>query len=370
MPKTFAEYLNTDTSPLNPHNVGHGFLRLRGFPDHIVRYLSEWLGQRDYSMVNILGRQVSGDLRSVDISHGLSDRHRLKDSRIGILAAAFYAFSVVPIQLSHFYAVDTFANFFVSLCLYSAIALYQKLEADLNKLTSDDEDSTHTPGGMVGDRVLSTIWIFSSHGNGMQVFCSPIVVILPIAVACWYFRRSSAEQRNYFWTVVKNLAIAGVVAFLVFRIAQPYFFSGPGFFGIKPNPKIIEDLTELRHLTNGDADFPPSLQWASRPITFAWNNLFKWGMGWPLGIISWAGLAWMGVRILKKEWHLYLPLWIWTFGYFLWQAASFNPMMRYTMLSYPGLCVIGAWLIWSIWDHRKNDKPVHGHGHYRLYCFW
>ncbi|HUS84646.1 MAG TPA: hypothetical protein VMX56_05845, partial [Anaerolineales bacterium] len=59
-PQSIGEYFNTETSPLNPHNVGHGFFVYGSFPIFLVRYLAEWTGMSGYDEVHLLGRAVSG----------------------------------------------------------------------------------------------------------------------------------------------------------------------------------------------------------------------------------------------------------------------------------------------------------------------
>ena len=52
------------------------------------------------------------------------------------------------------------------------------------------------------------------------------------------------------------LVLAGVVSLLVFRLLQPYAFSGPGFLGVKLNPQWVANIQEQRNQATGDVDFP------------------------------------------------------------------------------------------------------------------
>ena len=146
------------------------------------------------------------------------------------------------------------------------------------------------------------------------------------------------------------LVIAGIVSVIVFRIFQPYAFQGPGFLGILPNKAWVENLRELQNLTSGDADFPPAMQWAKRPAWFSGQNMVFWGLGLPLGILSWAGFIWVAWRMIKGEWQRHILLWSWTAFYFTWQSLVGNPSMRYQLLIYPILLSLlpGLWYLYMI----------------------
>ncbi len=178
-----------------------------------------------------------------------------------------------------------------------------------------------------------------------KINSAPLALLLPVALYIRLAGKKVRISRQRLWESFFYLVVAGLVTIVAFRIFQPYAFSGPGFFGVKPNPAWLANLNELRNQGSGDVDFPPAMQWARRPVWFAWENMVRWGMGLPLGLLAWAGFLWVGWRILKGEWQKHALLWGWTGLYFTWQSLIFNPSMRYqlTHLSHPRhLCSLGT----------------------------
>ena len=156
--------------------------------------------------------------------------------------------------------------------------------------------------------------------------------------------------------VIRNILIAAFISFLVFRIFQPYAFSGPGFFNISLNPKWIENLKELKFLSSGDSNYPPSLQWARRPVWFGLENMIELGNGITPGdgIYFWISI-WMGKKILNGEWKSHLLIWLWTAAYFIWQSLRWNPTMRYFLPVYSIAIIIAAWGLVQIWKLERES---------------
>ena len=119
--EAWGGYFDTACSPLNPNNRGYDFYVYGTLPIFIVRYAAEWLEQTGYGEVYLVGRMLSAlsDLLVIVLVYGMATR--IYDRRVGLLAAGFTAFSVLLIQQSHFFTVDTFTNFFIFLALYFAV---------------------------------------------------------------------------------------------------------------------------------------------------------------------------------------------------------------------------------------------------------
>jgi hypothetical protein len=136
--KDLAQYFNTDASTLNPHNIGYSYYVYGTLPIFIVRYVAEGLGQTGYDQVNIVGRYTSAFLDwSTILLVYFTAKRLFKNRQVGILAAAFSAFSVLPIQLSHFFAVDTFVNFFSFLAFYFAVRVMTPGDKQHQQLSTD-----------------------------------------------------------------------------------------------------------------------------------------------------------------------------------------------------------------------------------------
>ncbi|HOU45467.1 MAG TPA: phospholipid carrier-dependent glycosyltransferase, partial [Anaerolineaceae bacterium] len=121
-PVKAGEYFNTDLSTLNPHNVGYSYYVYGTFPLFIVRYVGEWLDRTGYDQIFLVGRFLAGlfDLFTVFLVYLIAYRI-YKRPGLSVLAAAFSAFAVLQIQQSHYFTVDSFLTFFVTLSLYFAI---------------------------------------------------------------------------------------------------------------------------------------------------------------------------------------------------------------------------------------------------------
>ncbi len=336
----FQEYWDTEVSTLNPHNVGHGFFVYGTLPIFLVRYLAEAVGQTSYGEIVLVGRQVSAlfDLGVVLLVYLAASR--LYDKRVGLIAAIFSAFTVLQIQASHFFTVDTAMNFFTFLCIYLAILI----------IKGGDEEKPF--------KLTTFIWFGIALGLAVssKVQTGVVAAMLPLAVFIRIYKIKNSERMNQAMIALSYMIYAAFVSLLVFRIFQPYAFSGPGFFGIKPNEKWVANIKYLISQASGDVDWPPSTQWARRPIWFSGQNLVLWGLGLPMGIAAWAGFIWAAWRMLQKEWQQHLLLWAWVAFYFTWQSTAFNPTMRYQMPIYPALAVFAGWFVIRFWDSAKWNQ--------------
>lgn len=370
-PDNWGDYFNTAVSTLNPNNVGHTFFVYGTLPIFIVHAVGQWLGQTGYDQIHLVGRYLSGlfDLGTVFLIF-LIAMQLYRRKWIALLAAAFLSFAVLPIQLSHFFAVDTYTNFFIYLAIWFAVRILTRpvnsiLTYRLNTVESAPAGIVAAqPGAQANEviRLLATEWagflpyaFFGlAFGAAMasKVNSLPAALLLPLAAFIWYSRLPEEDRPVHLLLIARNLALSGLIAFFTFRIFQPYAFMGPGFFGLALNENWLANLRELSLYSAGDVNYPPALQWARRPIWFAWQNMVIWGMGLPLGLTAWAGFLWMGWRIFKGEWRQHVLLWSWTAVYFTWQSINFTRSMRYQMPVYPALALIAAWAIVTLWERR------------------
>ncbi|MCF6277705.1 MAG: DUF2298 domain-containing protein, partial [Anaerolineales bacterium] len=263
--------------------------------------------------------------------------------------------AVLQIQQSHFFTVDIFTNLFMFLAIYFAV----EIVLSQRSLVDEPNDPKHwlvVLSNYLHDRL---VWLSIAFGFALgmavasKINAGVLALMLPAAFALRVWRRRDEDKTAAInWTrIFIYLILGGVAAFLAFRIFQPYAFSGPGFFGLKPNDAWVSNIVEQRAQAGGDADLPFALQWARRSHLFSFENLTKWGLGLPLGILAWVGFLWMGWRIFKGE-KRHTLLWSWTAFYFLWQSMQFNPTMRYQLPIYPLLALTAAWLVFRKFKSR------------------
>src|SRR5258708_7612033 len=364
-----SDYFNTSVSPLNPENRGFAFFVYGDLPITIVRYVAEWTGQAGYDQVNLVGRQLSAlsDLLTILLIYVIAAR--LYDRRVALLGAAFSTLAVLQIQQSHFFTVDTFANLFIFLAIYFALAIALRRE------DSDAHSDSETPSAArpvnpwlrVGRDPLFLLSLGFGISLGLAVAsklsAAPLAILLPGAFAVRYAlgERRSPGQVNL-TRIAICLAGGALAAFLTFRICMPYAFQGLGL-----SPTWMSNIDQLQAQSSGDADVPFALQWARRSHLYSFTNLPLCGLGLPLSILPAAGFLWMGWRTLKGELRHSL-LWGWTALFFTWQSLAFNPTMRYQLPVYPLLCMMAGWLLVWLWDHGGGAAGAPRLGFGRRVC--
>ena len=373
---SWGGYFDASCSPLNPNNRGHPFYVYGTLPMFVTRYMVQWIyGHSGFNEMTVVGRSLSAlvDLLSVVLVYAIGAR--LFKKSVGLLAAAFAAFTVLNIQQSHFFTMDTFFSFFTLLAVYFAVRvslLGPKLKAtQANETSAVDLSSSMVAQGEPTQAWRSYLWEMIKHpyfglsiAFGIALGCAvasklsaaPVAFVLPVAFGVVVWRKPADERPTWLIKAALYLGTAAFVSLLVFRILQPYAFLGPGFFGLRPNPQWVSNIREQRAQAAGDIDFPPSLQWARRPIWFSAQNMVEWGLGIPLGILALASFLWAGWRILKGDWQKHAVLWLWGGFYFVWQSFQFNPTMRYQLPTYPILAIYAGWGLVELWNFRRKKQ--------------
>ncbi|HET59091.1 MAG TPA: phospholipid carrier-dependent glycosyltransferase, partial [Chloroflexi bacterium] len=368
------EFFNTQLSTMNPGNVGYRFYVYGTLPLFVNRFVSDFLSNSGLD-ITLLGREATGwnmyltgryisavlDTFTIVITF-LIGLKLLKKLWAAVLAAGLYAFTALPIQLSHYFTVDIMANFFSMAAVYFAVLVMQG-DSDKSIMAEEDDDRFLTRLGIYTWRHRADFGYFVLFGIsfGLAMACKisviPIALLIVVAAIVRFFKLSQAERDYVIPLLIFGVAFAGIISFLAFRIGQPYAFNGPGFLGMVPDKAWIETLQNLQGQSKGLVDFPPALQWSRRPITFGFKNLTVWGLGLPLGIAAWAAFLWMSIQILRGKWKEHLLIWIITAIFFVWQSVNFTSSMRYYLQIYATLAIIGAWGCWRLFGYFKANKP-------------
>lgn len=338
LPASFADYLNPHTSLMNPANIGYSFYVYGTFPVIVNKFIAIATSNDNYNGFTLLGRALSGfvDLvivvmvfKTVEL---FEERYKIHND-IKYWAAFFYAIAVLPIQLSHFFAVDTFLNSFVFISFYSALRFsFTKRFRWL---------------------LLSGLFFgFAIASKASAVFISPLLLYLFINA---YSEKKRIAKGDLIY-ILRDLLLFGIITYLAGRIADPYLFQNGSLLDPQPSQLFLSNLKQLQALSNPQAWYPPGVQWIHKtPILFGLKNLVFYGVG--IGYTICIGL---GIYYLfRKIRHIDLILiFTWVFLFFLYQSIQSVQTMRYFFIIYPFLAILAG--IGFTYFSQQTNKFIQG----------
>ncbi|HEU5101709.1 MAG TPA: DUF2298 domain-containing protein [Roseiflexaceae bacterium] len=401
MPASFSEYLDSSRNPLNPRNSGNTFYVYGLLPQTLTHLTAVALtpssalrptvraavpanwdnapivpnpdlaGPRiaplqqllnpdgndltSYYFVHRVGRSWSALFQILSIVVVFLIGRRLYSPQVGLLAALLMALSALPIQISHFFTVDSATSFFTLLAIYWAVRGAQN--------------------GGIGSFSALGISIGAAMACRVTMATLGLAAIVAVAIRVWsmgarqneieYNDRRFAPAALGVLPAMFLLALAGILSAVTFRLLQPDAFVGTSFLDLRPDPRFIENIATIGNYVSGAADSPPSQQWAGRiRYLFPLQNMIIWGMGLPLGLAAWAGWAAAGAGMAWAAWLgftgrgwltlqrrlVHLVPWMWIGFYFAWQGGQFGMTMRYYLLLYGLLALFAAWMLVRILD--------------------
>jgi YYY domain-containing protein len=140
---SFSNYLNSDTSTLNPYNRGFSYYVYGNLPMTITRVVGEAMSQLPMTMTRIFGEAVGNSVRDAigSLDGRLLGRQlsalidlftivllylvvaRMYGRGVGLLASLFSALAAMQIQQSHFFTPDLYVNVFEFLAILFAVKI-------------------------------------------------------------------------------------------------------------------------------------------------------------------------------------------------------------------------------------------------------
>ncbi len=368
-PDSIIEYLDTASSPLNPHNRNFGFFVYGSFPVFFTKYVAENLGKGDYINLTLVGRRLSAlfDLgtvvlvylianqiyqsRLLNLSQIQNQKSKLNPEtkplkHIPLLAMFLYSCLVLPIQLSHFFAVDTYLTFFIT----GSFLLLVKIISWENKFLKTN-------------LLISAAALGFFFGLALSSKISALLFLPFILFGFFIFLIKQKDIYKFLFVCLIFLA----ASFLTFRFAQPYAFASSKIISFKLNPKLLDNWKQLKSFDDPKGFFPPAVQWIkTKPYLFPLKNMVLWGLGLPIGSISILSIVYYVLSITKliirKKSYLLLNTYyiilslsvLWIILVFGYQGGQFVKALRYFFPFYPFLAIISAWFLSNIFQMIKK----------------
>lgn len=373
-PQSIREFLDTRTSPLNPHNRGYGFYVYGTFPLFLTKFVAEKLNLGDYVHLTLVGRQLSAlvDLGTVIlvfmIAREMASNMGIVKKKgedcwvIGLLSMFLYAIMVLPIQLSHFFAVDTYLTFFTTFSFFLAV-----------KLISFKPHRTPLYRELSIDAVMGCMFGLAFASKITAISITPIILILLIIKSLQVTKtQKRPDLINAAITLGIFTAVFACSAYITARIAQPYFFNSPHFFTATINQKVLDNWKQLKAFDEPNGWFPPSVQWiTTKPYAYPLKNIIFWGLGLPLGIISLIAITYYTVQILyiaaKRKIYILLTTkyiilslsLLWIIALFGYEGGQFAKPIRYYQPIYPFIAVVSGLFIFQNMRYIKEKLLIH-----------
>lgn len=280
-PSSLYEYLDTNISTLNPHNIGYNFFVYGTWPLLLIKVFAQLTNKQVYGNIHEIGRFLSASIDTLTvilvffttkrIANRIAHRSKFFPILSGLFAMFLYSILVLPIQLAHFATVDPYVIVNMTALLYML---------------------TFTPSWKTG--ILAGC--FLSLAIAAKISSVPIIITLILYIVIhttlWNKNNKSIQLLIY-------ILLLSLFFFSLFRILQPYLFTANSIYEI--NPKVLNNIKELQSFNNPDAWFPPGVQWINTTsIIFPFSQLVFWGVGIPITILS--GISFLlAIQHIKKH---------------------------------------------------------------------
>ena len=372
--------LDADESPWNPRWFPYG-----SFPLYLLKGVQLVYSQGPWDELNDLrlaGRAISAlaDVATVLMVFLLAGR--VYGRRVGVLASLLAALAVIHIQLSHFFAVDTL------LALFSVVAVYFMYGVARHGRPRDSV----LAGAFVGLGLATKVSL-------APIYAAFVVAHLMYATSAFGGVDTAPSSFSERWRrSARGLAAGAGVSLAVLFVVQPYTFLDWGRF----YDNVIEQSEMVRRIR----DYPYTRQYIdTTPYWYQVRQLATWGLGWPLGLVAWAGLLYASLRGMRWRFGLAylgvgwgLPIAIllisasflsifaasgialaallatlpfrsresradvlmlsWVVPYFLIIGAFQVKFLRYLIPITPFLLLFGSRMLFALWDGARTYRPA------------
>jgi hypothetical protein len=327
-PATLSELLSPSSS-LNPRFFAYG-----SFPIYLLRVLAPFAPPTNLvgpweddhlAQVAFLGRALSAAFDLGTLCLVFVFGRRAYDARVGLLAAACLAVTVLHIQLAHFYTVDTILTFWVLATLYGALRYAQAPSAKQEWRW----------------QLFTGICL----GLALATKVSAVPLLVPVAFACWRRARgaSGRPSRPFSRGFGKRLVGVGATAFVVFLATQPYALIDWYVFG--------RDVIRETLVARGWVDFPYTRQYADTiPFVYQIVQSSVWGTSAPLGIFAWAGAGLFVVQWARRRDWVSTFLVAWFLAYGITVGLQYAKYLRYLAPLLPVVFMMAAAAWFRIYD--------------------
>jgi len=319
LPATFSNYLNPDVSTFNPANVGYRFFVYGIFPLSLNKSLALIFNNDTYNAFTIQGRFLSAlaDLLVIFFIYktvGILEKRYKIDSSIKYFSSFLYSIFVLPIQLSHFFAVDTFLNLFVFATFFFSLNYWTKRRVIFV--------------------FLSGIFFGLALASKITGACVVLLVIPFLA-----FEKERPRIRFSTFSLLHILLFLAA-SYLILRLTDPYIFTSSDILSFTPSELFIKNLHELRALGAKNSFYPPNVQWISKiALLFTLKNLIIFGIGIPAFAFFLLGIF---CSLKTKAKLIILGILAWMTAFLLYQGNQVAVPMRYFILVYPFIAIITA----------------------------
>lgn len=341
LPSSFSNYITPHLSTFNPANIGFPFFVYGIFPLTINKLFALVLHNDSYNLFTLQGRFLSAFL---DVSVillifktvELVEKKCNIDRRIKYFASLSYALFVFPIQLSHFFAVDTFLNFFLFASFYATLRYYLCKEKIMV--------------------IIAGIFFgFAFATKITALFYVPILLLL-ILLSSVSLHKNHASLK---WTgLFFSLALFIGTSYFILRVSNPYIFENTNLLSLIPSKLFVQNIRTLKSWNNPQAWFPPGVQWINKePIIFSFQNIIAAGIGMPQFILLSLGIFFLYRLRLKPA----ILVYVWVLLFFFYQSTQFVKLMRYFLFLYPFFAILcGAGYIFLIdrWKHAAVPTVI------------
>lgn len=326
LPMSWAQYMDPLSSPFNPATIGYTFFVYGLLPLSLNKILALFAGTDTYLLYTLQGRIFSAamDVLAVILIYKIGEiietHYRLHNKSLKLWAAFVYATSVLAIQLSHFFAVDSFLNTF---SLASAFFL-MKTAVELHK-------KERTLVLVFSYAAMSGIlWGAALSSKVTAVFMIPLFLGMIAVINGKDIMRRHALLSAALWIGL---------AYLTVRIANPYMFESGNIFDIRLSSLYLKNLQELKGYEDPTSFFPPMVQWThTTPLIYSFTNLFLYSYGPVATILTVIG----GIVAFKKKTYVLWVIAIYSLVFFIYQATRVTQPVRYFNIILPYFAILAA----------------------------